>query len=311
MNNFFKTSSNIEGFLKLNNDFNIKPIKKLRIIIKTNNNEQSQNNSINHKSKEKIKLIKSILNEPSIKQPYDGLAVQMKKDTTEYLLKKSCEKEKKVIFEKNKLLKSNYPLITILSNRKVNNNTNKLIRQILNSTYGKLKKSSKSYDENKQKLSKVNKNIFSEKFLMKFKTPKSNKEKLFYSQKRINLNNYFDIINSKGKPNLTQRFFNVNDYSSKNRILSKSLKELMINNNNRPETEGEYPILGYCETMRLDNHKNSKRNNDILLNRTLRRRYMNYKNNENDFIKNEILNDASKLKLNNKIMPLSSRIITL
>ena len=242
MNNFFKTSSNIEGFLKLNNDFNIKPIKKTRIIIKTNNNEQSQNNSINHKSKEKIKLIKSILNEPSIKQPYDGLAVQMKKDTTEYLLKKSCEKEKKVIFEKNKLLKSNYPLITILSNRKVNNNTNKLIRQILNSTYGKLKKSSKSYDKNKQKLSKVNKNIFSEKFLMKFKTPKSNKEKLFYSQKRINLNNYFDIINSKGKPNLTQRFFNVNDYSSKNRILSKSLKELMINNNNRPETEGEYPI---------------------------------------------------------------------
>jgi len=311
MNNFFKTSSNIEGFLKLNNDFNIKPIKKTRIIIKTNNNEQSQNNSINHKSKEKIKLIKRILNEPSIKQPYDGLAVQMKKDTTEYLLKKSCEKEKKVIFEKNKLLKSNYPLITILSNRKVNNNTNKLIRQILNSTYGKLKKSSKSYDKNKQKLSKVNKNIFSEKFLMKFKTPKSNKEKLFYSQKRINLNNYFDIINSKGKPNLTQRFFNVNDYSSKNRILSKSLKELMINNNNRPETEGEYPILGYCETMRLDNHKNSKRNNDILLNRTLRRRYMNYKNNENDFIKNEILNDASKLKLNNKIMPLSSRIITL
>jgi len=311
MNNFFKTSSNIEGFLKLNNDFNIKPIKKTRIIIKTNNNEQSQNNSINHKSKEKIKLIKSILNEPSIKQPYDGLAVQMKKDTTEYLLKKSCEKEKKVIFEKNKLLKSNYPLITILSNRKVNNNTNKLIRQILNSTYGKLKKSSKSYDKNKQKLSKVNKNIFSEKFLMKFKTPKSNKEKLFYSQKRINLNNYFDIINSKGKPNLTQRFFNVNDYSSKNRILSKSLKELMINNNNRPETEGEYPILGYCETMRLDNHKNSKRNNDMLLNRTLRRRYMNYKNNENDFIKNEILNDASKLKLNNKIMPLSSRIITL
>ena len=311
MNNFFKTSSNIEGFLKLNNDFNIKPIKKTRIIIKTNNNEQSKNNSINHKSKEKIKLIKSILNEPSIKQPYDGLAVQMKKDTTEYLLKKSCEKEKKVIFEKNKLLKSNYPLITILSNRKVNNNTNKLIRQILNSTYGKLKKSSKSYDKNKQKLSKVNKNIFSEKFLMKFKTPKSNKEKLFYSQKRINLNNYFDIINSKGKPNLTQRFFNVNDYSSKNRILSKSLKELMINNNNRPETEGEYPILGYCETMRLDNHKNSKRNNDILLNRTLRRRYMNYKNNENDFIKNEILNDASKLKLNNKIMPLSSRIITL
>ena len=311
MNNFFKTSPNIEGFLKLNNDFNIKPIKKTRIIIKTNNNEQSQNNSINHKSKEKIKLIKSILNEPSIKQPYDGLAVQMKKDTTEYLLKKSCEKEKKVIFEKNKLLKSNYPLITILSNRKVNNNTNKLIRQILNSTYGKLKKSSKSYDKNKQKLSKVNKNIFSEKFLMKFKTPKSNKEKLFYSQKRINLNNYFDIINSKGKPNLTQRFFNVNDYSSKNRILSKSLKELMINNNNRPETEGEYPILGYCETMRLDNHKNSKRNNDILLNRTLRRRYMNYKNNENDFIKNEILNDASKLKLNNKIMPLSSRIITL
>lgn len=310
MNNFFKTSSNIE-ILKLNNNYNIKPIKKARLIIKPNNNGESQNKSINYKSKEKIKLIKSILNEPIIKQPYDGLAVQMKKDTTEYLLKKSCEKEKKVIFEKNKLLKSNYPLITILSNRKVNNNTNKLIRQILNSTYGKLKKTSKSYDRNKQKLSKVNNNILSEKLLMKYKTPKSKKEKIFYSQKRINLNNYFDVIKSKGNPNLTQRFFNINDYSSKNRILSKSLKELMVYNNNRPETEGEYPILGYCETMRLDNHKNSKRNNDILLNRTLRKRYMNYKNNENDFIKNEILNDASKLKLNNKIMPLSSRIITL
>jgi hypothetical protein len=311
MNNFFKTSSNIEDFLELNNDYNIKPIKKAKIIIKPLNNEESRNKRINNKSKEKIKIIKSILNEPPIKQPYDGLAVEMKKDTTEYLLKKSLEKEKKVIFEKNKLLKSNYPLITILSNRKVNNNTSKLIRQILNSTYGKLKKNSKSYEKNKQKLSKDNKIIFSEKLLMKFKTPKSKKEKIFYSQKRINLNNYFDIINSKGKPNLTQRFFNINDYSSKDRILSKSLKELINCNNNRPETEAEYPILGYCETMRLDNHKNSKRNNDILLNRTLRRRYMNYKNNEKDFIKNEILNDASKLKLNNKIMPLSSRIISL
>lgn len=311
MNNFFKTSSNIEGFLKLNNDYNIKPIKKTKIIIKSVNNEESQDKSINHKSKEKIKLIKNILNEPSTKQPYDGLAVKMKKDTTEYLLKKSCEKEKKVIFEKNKLLKSSYPLITILSNRKVNNNSNRLIRQILNSTYGKLKKSSMSYDKNKQKSSKTNKNIFSEKILMKFKTPKSKIEKIFYSQKRINLNNYFDIINSKSKlnPNLTQRFFSINEYSYKNRYLSKSLKELMINNN-RPETEGEYPILGYCETMRLDNHKNSKRNNDILLNRTLRR-YVNNKNKEKDFIKKEILNDASKLKYNNKIMPLSSRIITL
>ena len=311
MSDFFKTSSNIEGFLKLNNDYNIKPIKKTKIIFKPINNEESEKKSINNKSKDKVKLIKSILNEPSIKQPYDGLAIQMKKDTTEYLLKKSCEKEKKVIFEKNKLLKSNYPLIAILSNRKVNNNTSKLIRQILNTTYGKLKKSSKSYEKNRQKLSKVNRNIVSEKFLMKFKTPQSQKEKIFYSQKRINLNNYFDIINSKGKPNLTQRFLNINDYSSKNRIFSKSLKELMNFNNNRPETEGDYPILGYCETMRLDNHKNSKRNNDILLNRTLRKRYMNYKNNENDFIKNEILNDASKLKLNNKIMPLSSRIISL
>ena len=311
MSDFFKTSSNIEGFLKLNNDYNIKPIKKTKIIFKPINNEESEKKSINNKSKDKVKLIKSILNEPSIKQPYDGLAVQMKKDTTEYLLKKSCEKEKKVIFEKNKLLKSNYPLIAFLSNRKVNNNTSKLIRQILNTTYGKLKKSSKSNEKNKQKLSKANKIIFSKKLLMKFKTPNTKKEKLYYSQKRINLNNYFDIINSKGKPNLTQRFLNINDYSSKNRIFSKSLKELMNFNNNRPETEGDYPILGYCETMRLDNHKNSKRNNDILLNRTLRKRYMNYKNNENDFIKNEILNDASKLKLNNKIMPLSHRIITL
>jgi hypothetical protein len=311
MSDFFKTSSNIEGFLKLNNDYNIKPIKKTKIIFKPINNEESEKKSINNKSKDKVKLIKSILNEPSIKQPYDGLAILMKKDTTEYLLKKSCEKEKKVIFEKNKLLKSNYPLIEILSNRKVNNNTNKLIRQILSSTYGKLKKSSKSYEKNRQKLSKANRNIVSEKFLMKFKTPKSQKEKIFYNQKRIHLNNYFDIIYLKDKPNLTQRFFNINDYSSKNRILSKSLKELMNYNNNRPETEVEYPILGYCETMRLDNHKNSKRNNDILLNRTLRKRYMNYKNKEKDFIKNEILNDASKLKLNNKIMPLSSRIIAL
>jgi len=84
----------------------------------------------------------------------------------------------------------------------------------------------------------------------------------------------------------------------------------MLFNNNRSETQRAYPVLGIGETIRLDNHDAIRKNNNILLNRTIRKR-INYKNNEIDFINNEIIKDVSKLKLNNKIMSLTTRILTI
>ena len=90
-----------------------------------------------------------------------------------------------------------------------------------------------------------------------------------------------------------------------------NLKSLVNCNNNRPETQRTYSYLGSGKTVSLDNHKACRKNNNILLNRIIRKKYLQLNNDEPDYIANEIINDISKLKLNNKVMPLSTKVLTI
>ena len=319
MNELFKNSSNITGLSKITSEYNIKPIRKNSKAFDSNSNTKNlKNKIINNEMNDKIELIKNMIKSHSIKQPYDGYAIKSKKFTIDYLLQKSIEKENKAIFEKNNLCKANYPLIKFLSNRRMKNKTKKLLLQMLNTEYGELTKEEKNtikYEGYKRKFANenninINRNILTKKHSQKnFRIPKLNQEKNHFSLKRNDLYSFFKNHKIKEKINLTHN--NFWNFSLKNKNFDRNINELMIYNNNRPETERAYPNLGFGETVRLDYHEAIKKNNSILLNRIIRKKYMNPKGNETDYINNEIINDISKLKSNNKIMYLNTNMITI
>ena len=292
-NILFKNSSNITGLTKINNNSNIN--QNYEFIKKTK--------TINHNS-DKINLIRKMINKPLIKLPYDGFAIQYNKCTVEALLQKTCENEKVSLFEKNKLCKNNYPLIKFLSNRKNKNNTKELLIEILNTEFGELSKAQENIIKYKRykpksKEIRVKLNLKNESMKKYISYPK------LLDNKTISLSrkNKFEE-----KGSFTQRM----KLSYPNKILNKFALNLKntINYNNRPETERVYHSLGFGETVFLDNHKTSKKNNKILLNRFIRKNYISKKE-KPDFLQNYIINDISKLKYHKKIMPLYTEILTL
>ncbi len=314
-NLFFKNSYNITGVSKNNNEYKhnseINPIKQKKSI---------KNKYIYFNTTEKIDLIKKMLNKHPLKQPYDGFAIQGHKYTIESLLLKSFEKEKKVIFEKNKLCKNNYPLIKFLSNRKTRNNTKKLLIQMLSTECRELTKAQENtikYQNYKPKSlrEKINKNILKNIYL--YKSPKLNENNKNIIQYPSKLIIYFNMMKNneiKEKLYLTQRNNKNSIYASKkHKDLKINIKGLFNNNtnNNRPETQRVYTNLGLGETVNLDNHEACKMNNNILLNRIIRKKYLKLKNDELDYIDNDIINDISKLKYHNKIMPLNTKVLTI
>jgi hypothetical protein len=144
--------------------------------------------------------------------------------------------------------------------------------------------------------------------------PKLNMSKQHITNMSNKLFNYCHFSNDNEEKEtlyLTQR-------SKKTRYKNKSHKGFKINlkslvncNNNRPETRRIYSYLGSGETVSLDNHKACLENNNILLNRIIRKKYLKLNNDEPDYIANEIINDISKLKLNNKVMPLNTKVLTI
>ena len=317
INELFKTSSNITGLSKITNEYNIEPMRKNSNSIDQNSNTKIlKNKIINNEMNDKIELIKNMIKNNSIKQPYDGYAIKRKKFTIEYLLQKSIEKENKAIFEKNNLCKANYPLIKFLSNRRMKNRTKKFLLQMLNTDYGELTKEEKNtikYESYKRKYvndNKINKNILTKKYSQKnLRIPKLKQDKNHFNLKRNDLYSFFKNHKIKEKINLTHN--NFWNFNLKNKIYDNNINDLMIYNNNRPETERAYPNLGFGETVKLDYHEAIKKNNNILLNRIIRKKYMNPKGNETNYINNEIINDISKLKSNNKIMHLNTNMITI
>ena len=317
MKELFKTSSNITGLSKITSENNIKPMRKNSNTFDPNSNTKIlKNKIINIEMNDKIELIKNMIKNNSIKQPYDGYAIKRKKFTIEYLLQKSIEKENKAIFEKNNLCKANYPLIKFLSNRRMKNRTKKFLLQMLNTDYGELTKEEKNtikYESYKRKYvndNKINKNILTKKYSQKnLRIPKLKQDKNHFNLKRNDLYSFFKNHKIKEKINLTHN--NFWNFSLKNKNFDNNINDFMIYNNNRPETERAYPNLGFGETVKLDNHEAIKRNNNILLNRIIRKKYMSPKGNETDYINNKIINDISKLKSNRKIMYLNTNMITI
>jgi hypothetical protein len=317
INELFKTSSNITGLSKITNEYNIEPMRKNSYSIEQNSNTKIlKNKIINNEMNDKIELIKNMIKNHSIKQPYDGYAIKSKKFTIEYLLQKSIEKENKAIFEKNNLCKANYPLIKFLSNRKMKNRTKKLLLQMLNTEYGELTKEERNtikYESYKRKFVNdinINKNTLTKKHSQKnLRIPKLKQDKNHFNLKRNDLNSFFKNHKIKEKINLTHN--NFWNFSLKNKNFDNNINDFMIYNNNRPETERAYPNLGFGETVKLDYHEAIKKNNNILLNRIIRKKYMNPKGNTTNYINNEIINDISKLKSNNKIMHLNTNMITI
>ena len=316
-NELFKTSSNITGLSKITSENNIKPMRKNSNTFDPNSNTKIlKNKIINNEMNDKIELIKNMIKNHSIKQPYDGYAIKSKKFTIEYLLQKSIEKENKAIFEKNNLCKTNYPLIKFLSNRKMKNRTKKLLLQMLNTEYGELTKEERNtikYESYKRKFVNdinINKNTLTKKHSQKnLRITKLKQDKNHFNLKRNDLNSFFKNHKIKEKINLTHN--NFWNFNLKNKIYDNNINDLMIYNNNRPETERAYPNLGFGETVKLDYHEAIKKNNNILLNRIIRKKYMSPKGNETDYINNKIINDISKLKSNNKIMHLNTNMITI
>ena len=96
--------------------------------------------------------------------------------------------------------------------------------------------------------------------------------------------------------------------NTKSKFLTKNIKKL-INNNKKAEIDRSYANLGVGKTIRLDNHEAIKNNNNILLNRFIRKQYLSLKT--DNYLDNEIIIDISKLKINNKIMPLNTKLLTI
>ena len=187
---------------------------------------------------------------------------------------------------------------------------------MLNTEYGELTKEERNtikYESYKRKFvndNNINKNTLTKKHSQKnLRIPKLKQDKNHFNLKRNDLNSFFKNHKIKEKINLTHN--NFWNFNLKNKIYDNNINDLMIYNNNRPETERAYPNLGFGETVKLDYHEAIKKNNNILLNRIIRKKYMNPKGNETNYINNEIINDISKLKSNNKIMHLNTNMITI
>jgi hypothetical protein len=303
----FKNYSNITGL-------KITELDKKQVHKSIDNVKLLLNKYKTYNLEQKKDLIKTMLKKPSVKLPYDGFAIQGNKCTIESLLQKSCEKEKTTIFEKNKLCKNNYPLIKFLSNRKTKNNTKKLLIEILSTEYGELTKAQEHTIKNgKYKYISMNK-IINDNISLKNKN--INKKLLIPhlkgSSNQINkITNYFSTDEDQKEKYLTQRHYKNSRYINKrNKLFSNNLKNKFAVNN-RAETQRVYSNLGFGKTVRLENHEASKANNEILLNRFIRKKYLNLKINEPDFIDNEIINNASKLKFNNNLMTLNTKILTI
>ena len=308
---------NNNNLLRGSSSFNITGINKKFYEIDEKKSKSIKNvRTINkfhlYNIKQKIEFIKNILKKPTLNQPYDGFAIQVNKYTIESLLQKSNEKENMTIFEKNKLCKNNYPLIKFLSNRKSKNNTNKLLIDILRTENGKLtKEQENTIKYEKYKSNSFLKDIIKNKNIINLKHLKN---KLLIQKQSEDKNNIRRIINNnytifkntekKNKIYLTQR-------NKKSKYPIKNVKSSLKIKNNRPETQRIYTYLGFGETVKLDNHNAIKKNNEILFNRFIRKKYIAYKNDDSEFLDNKIINEASKLKYHNKIMPLNTNILTI
>ena len=337
---FFPHKSNITGLSEIhlshnnlkennksNNLINLSPIKK----------KSSKYSLLS--GKEKINYIKKLIDNLSDNHPYDSLAVKRKKYTLGYLIRQFDLGEKSKNFEENDICKIPYPLLHVISNRKLGNNSSNLMAKILSLKGKKLSKKEEKEIKN-SKYSKIFNSTFSQLVRKNFKN-KSNLDKNINILKNNKSNLRNNLINSSRNRNLP--FINKyikNKYISDNKIpnkdnLFKSQTSIDFYRRSKEKLKSNYSL--YITNLKGNflNNKNSKRKKDKFRNKveTFKNRtvcLISHKNNmkNNSFINerlnkmldeyfsikrkvkydpkiNELIRDISHLKFNNQIMSLN------
>ena len=94
---------------------------------------QGKNRKLKKKSEnKKMKIVHRLMKmkKDNDNDPFDGFAIKSKKYNTIELIDKVSLKDNAVDYEKNKMCRKPYPLLTCLSNRNFRNNSNKFINDI-------------------------------------------------------------------------------------------------------------------------------------------------------------------------------------
>ena len=228
-------------------------IKKIEtnLFLTQKNSPKKLEKPIKNKSKIKIKYIKDLLLNPTEKKViFDGYAVFRKKYSYHELIKKVSQKENRECLEKNKLFKNPFPLIKFLSNRKLYNNSNSLITDLLNNDISKITREqiitiNKNKTNNKNNISLNNSNN-SFNYFNKTQSYINNKKKnkIFRTLKLKTSIRLYDYFNSNYRlTNDINSHFNTNDNSliihnynkSHLPLVNKYIKNRVINhdiNNN-------------------------------------------------------------------------------
>ena len=334
--NLFPQKSNITGLTEMHiSRNNIKEDnKKLNLIELSPIKKKSCKYNL-LSGKEKINYIKKLIDNYSESHPYDSLAVKRKKYTLGYLIRKFDLGEKSTNFEENEICKIPYPLLRVISNRKLGNHSSNLMIKILSVKNKKLSKKEEKVIKN-SKYSKIFNSTFNELVRKSFKNKSNlNKNINVIKNNRANLRN--NLINSSRNGNfpfinkyIKNKYISDIQISKKNNFFKsktsldfykKSTKRLKSNyslyidnlrESNKNSKSLKNKFKNKVETFKnktvcLISHKNNMNNNIIInerLNNMLDEYFSIKRKAKYDPKLNEIIKEASHLKFDNQIMPL-------
>jgi hypothetical protein len=341
-NNLFPYKSNITGlemYRSQNNINNIKENNKNSNLIELSPICKKSTKYSLLSGKGKINYIKKLIDDYSDNHPYDSLAVKRKKYTLGHLIRQFDLGERAKNFKENDLCKIPYPLLHVISNRKLGNHSSNLMVNILSLKGKKLSKKEENEIKN-SKYSKIFNSTFSElvKKNVKNKSNLNQNANIIKNNKSILRNN---LINSSSNGNFPfinkyiknkyikdkqisnkSQFFksqtSINFYI-KNTKRSKSNYSLYIDNlsgkyfNNMYRNSLKSKLTNKVETFKnktvcLINHKNNMKNNSFInerLNKMLDEYFSIKRKVKYDPKINELIRDVSHLKFNNQIMSLN------
>lgn len=285
---------------------------------------------------EKIEYIHKIIKNSNRKNKdsFDSLEVQRKTYSLGYLIRQFDTIEKSKSFEENKICKIPYPLLSCLSNRKLENNSSNLLAKILTSENKKLSKRQEIEIKNSTYSKIFNANLNN---LMKFKV-RSNSALNYNNYNYLNNNSNiyekdkFPFLNKYIKSKVATynyNFFNRNQRlenypnttgvflkeKSKKINLKKNIKSwnsTYINkkDKNKHKIKKEQVKNNIREfknkTVCLYNYKNNIRNNSIINEKNykiIEEIYYRKRKNQSQQRLIEIIKDISHLKFNNQIIP--------
>lgn len=325
----------------------VKKINNLKESIKffpiKNNNNIESNFYKSLSEIEKTKYIQNIIKNSLPKEPFDFMAIKRKKYSLGYLIRQFDLSEKSKTLEENKICQTPYPLLYCLSNRKIGNDSSNLLAKILTSENKKLSKKQEKVIKysNCSKIFNADISDLIKRKIKKKSTLKSLNNNI--NKKRINLSKIcsnkdlpflnkfikekfydfkFDIMNRNVNINKSPNsigFFSQKKYKKVN--LKKNMKRwnsiFTMNIKGKENLSDNYKqFKNLCDTFKnktvcLDNHKNNIINYSLInkrKNKKIDDFFFSKRNDESDSRINEIIQDASHLKFNNKLIPFNTKI---